>query len=150
MKQQQKRRQQQQQQQQPRSFLTSVGDIFYVRGRVLPQESSSPSLHDPAREYKVFDHFYGQGGPDLSGDSDARARHQAALVKKWGRFLVGCLNARLNGVIALGVADKKDGRGMSHGEVVGLKLTANDRDTLQVICMIVLFFWQKKPDVLFQ
>ena len=54
------------------------------------------------------------------------------FVQRLGKFAAACMNKRCNGTIYFGVADDKSGK-YKHGEIVGIPITAGERDVDNII-----------------
>ncbi len=78
------------------------------------------SYPEPAREFKEFDLTL----------MENKAATEEAFVKRVGIFAFGCLNARCNGVLYLGIGDSHK-RKHHEGCIVGVQLTEEHKTLLQ-------------------
>ncbi len=97
--------------------------LSYLSGNVVGTETGTSSLLEPAREFKEFEMWQMR---------DRKAAVEKAFVKRVGFFVFGCLNARCNGTLYLGIGDSTKGEHYD-GCVVGVRLRENDRTFLQEV-----------------
>ena len=71
---------------------------------------------------------------------------EISFARKVGEFVVGCLNARQNGTIFLGVLDGRNGS-KEHGTIAGVQLAREDRH--HVAEWMDKYFFAKEPALFF-
>jgi hypothetical protein len=69
-----------------------------------------------------------------------------SLARKVGEFVIGCMNARQNGTIFLGVLDGRNGS-KEHGTIAGVPLARADRHL--VAEWMDKYFFAKEPVLFF-
>ena len=94
-------------------FGVTHTDIKYTLGAIIRPESSTSSITEPAREFKMI---------ELPEGLTSYKDNKFYILEQITKFACGCLNGRLNGTMFWGVGDDRTGK-YKHGQVVGLNLT---------------------------
>ena len=95
---------------------------MYKENSVLPPESACCSIQDRAIEYKAL-RF-------CTLDKNDNKYIEKPLVDRLGKFLVACMNSRVNGTISFGVVDSIEDDTQSHGCVKGIKIAKDMRSVI--------------------
>lgn len=98
-------------QEETRNFGDPVGTLAYTQGNVIGPETGPASLLEPTKEFKEF---------DIAQMKDDGAVEKA-FVDRFGPFAIACCNARVNGIMYLGIGDSHSRRHY-HGCILGVRL----------------------------
>ena len=94
-------------------------NLAYKENTVLPPESACCSTQDRTIEYKAL--------RSCTLEKNDRNFIEKPLVDRLGKFLVACMNARVNGTISFGVIDSIEDERQSHGCVKGIHVPKDKR-----------------------